>query len=185
MPSRPRAREPRVAATEAGSSTTATFRRRSGLLDAPLEDLARLAFSTARRPAADGCSLASARISVLLALDRRRILHFNVTEHPTAAWTARQLLEACGPDEAPGYLIRDRDGIYGEDFHRQARALEIDEVPTAPQSSWQNPYAERAIGSIRRECPGSDGHPQRGASPSDPFRLCALLQPGTHSSLLV
>jgi transposase InsO family protein len=91
-------------------------------------------------------------ILIILSHDRRRILHFNVTEHPTAAWTARQLLEACGPDEAPGYLIRDRDGIYGEAFHRQARALEIDEVPTAPQSPWQNPYAERAIGSIRREC---------------------------------
>jgi putative transposase len=78
-------------------------------------------------------------------------LHFNVTEHPTAVWTARQLLQACGPDEAPRYRIRDRDAIYGEPFHRQARALVIEEVLTAPQSPWQNPCAERVIGSIRRE----------------------------------
>jgi len=67
-------------------------------------------------------------------------------------WTARQLLEACGIDEVLQYLIRDRDAIYGEAFHRQARALGIDEVATASQSPWQNPYAERVIGSIRREC---------------------------------
>ena len=91
-------------------------------------------------------------VLVILSHDRRRILHFNVTEHPTAVWTARQLLEACGMEEAPRYLIRDRDAIYGEAFHRQARALRIEEVPTAPQSPWQNPYAERVIGSIRREC---------------------------------
>jgi transposase InsO family protein len=91
---------------------------------------------------------------VLIVLDhhRRRILHFNVTANPTAAWTARQLLEACGPEEMPRYLIRDRDAIYGAAFHRQARALGIEEVPTAPHSPWQNPYAERVIGSIRREC---------------------------------
>jgi transposase InsO family protein len=57
-----------------------------------------------------------------------------------------------GPTRRTGYLVRDRDGIYGEAFHRQARALGIEEVPTAPQSPWQNPYAERVIGSIRREC---------------------------------
>jgi len=91
-------------------------------------------------------------VLVILTHDRRRILHFNATAHPTAVWTARQLLEACGPDEAPRYRIRDRDTIYGEAFHRQARALRIEEVPTAPRSPWQNPYAERVIGSIRREC---------------------------------
>ena len=89
---------------------------------------------------------------VILSQDRRRILHFNATEHPTAAWTARQLLEACGIDERPRYLIRDRDAIYGGEFRRQAAALQIEEVPTAAQSPWQNPYAERVIGSIRREC---------------------------------
>jgi transposase InsO family protein len=91
-------------------------------------------------------------VLVILSHERRRILHFNATEHPTAVWTARQLLEACGIEEAPRYLIRDRDAIYGEAFCRQARALEIEQAPTAPQSPWQNPYAERAIGSIRREC---------------------------------
>ena len=91
-------------------------------------------------------------VLVILSHDRRRILHFNVTAHPTAAWTARQLSEACGMDETPRYLLRDRDAIYGEAFHRQAAALRIKEVTTAPRSPWQNPYAERVIGSIRREC---------------------------------
>jgi putative transposase len=91
-------------------------------------------------------------VRLILSHDRRRILHFNVTEHPTAAWTARQRREACGSDESPRYPIRDRDAIYGEAFHRQARALRIEQVPIAPRSPWQNPYAERVIGSIRREC---------------------------------
>jgi len=91
-------------------------------------------------------------VLIILSHDRRRILHVNVTAHPTAAWTARQLQEACGLDETPGYLLRDRDAIYGEHFHRQAAALRIKEVTTAPRSPWQNPYAERIIGSIRREC---------------------------------
>jgi len=91
-------------------------------------------------------------VLIILSHDRRRILHFNVTEHPTAAWTARQLLEACGLNEEPRYLLRDRDAIYGEAFHRQTTALGIKEVTTAPQSPWQNPNAERVIGSIRREC---------------------------------
>ncbi len=91
-------------------------------------------------------------VLIILSHDRRRILHVNVTEHPTAAWTARQLVEACGLDEAPRYLLRDRDAIYGEKFRRQAAALKIKEVTTAPRSPWQNPYAERVIGSIRREC---------------------------------
>jgi len=91
-------------------------------------------------------------VLIMLSHDRRRILHVNVTEHPTAAWTALQLLEACGLDEEPRYLLRDRDAIYGEAFHRQTVALGIKEVTTAPRSPWQNPYAERVIGSVRREC---------------------------------
>jgi putative transposase len=79
-------------------------------------------------------------------------VHFNVTEHPTADWTARQLIEACGLEESPRYLIRDRDHVYGERFTRQAEMLEIQEVVTAPRSPWQNAYAERVIGSIRQEC---------------------------------
>ena len=91
-------------------------------------------------------------VLLILSHDRRRILHLNVTEHPSAAWTAQQLLEACGLDEEARYLLRDRDAIYGSVFHRQAAALDIEEVVTAARSPWQNPYAERAIGSIRREC---------------------------------
>ncbi len=91
-------------------------------------------------------------VLIILSHDRRRILHFNVIEHPTATWTARELLEACGLDETPRYLLRDRDAIYGEAFGRQAAVLGIKEVTTAPRSPWQNPYAERVIGSIRREC---------------------------------
>ncbi len=91
-------------------------------------------------------------VLVILSHDRRRILYFNATGHPTAAWTARQLLEACGTEETSRYLIRDRDAIYGEAFHRQAAALGIKQTSIAPQSPWQNPYAERVIGSIRREC---------------------------------
>jgi transposase InsO family protein len=88
----------------------------------------------------------------MLTHSRRRLVHFNVTEHPTAEWTARQLLEACVHEEAPRYLIRDRDRVYGERFSRQARSLDVREVVIAPRSPWQNAYAERVIGSIRREC---------------------------------
>jgi transposase InsO family protein len=92
-------------------------------------------------------------VLVVLSHDRRRLMHFNVTEHPTAGgWTARQLIEACGPEEAPRHLIRDRDQVYGERFSRQAKALGIEETVITPRSPWQNAYAERVIGSIRREC---------------------------------
>src|SRR5262245_20234402 len=91
-------------------------------------------------------------VLVVLSHARRRLVHFNVTEHPTAEWTARQLLEACGLEGAPRYLIRDRDQVYGERFSRQAETLDIREAVIAPRSPWQNPYAERVIGSIRREC---------------------------------
>jgi transposase InsO family protein len=91
-------------------------------------------------------------VLVILTHRRRRLVHFNVTEHPTADWTARQLLEACALEEAPRYLIRDRDQVYGERFARQAKTLDIREAVIAPRSPWQNAYAERVIGSIRREC---------------------------------
>src|SRR6266699_3894180 len=90
---------------------------------------------------------------VILSHDRRRILHFNVTVHPTAAWATQQIREAFpGDGTEPRYLLRDRDGAYGEAFRRVVRAIGIREILTAPQSPWQNPYAERVIGSIRREC---------------------------------
>lgn len=88
----------------------------------------------------------------VLAHDRRRVLHFNVTEHPSAAWTAQQMIEAFPEDTAPKYLVRDRDGIYGEQSCRRVGGIGIDEVLTAPRSPWQNPYAERLVGSVRREC---------------------------------
>ncbi len=91
-------------------------------------------------------------VLVILSHDRRKILHTNATEHPTAAWTARQLLEAIGTDDVPRYLLRDRDAIYGALFRRQVASIGLNEVVTAPRSPWQNPYVERVIGSIRREC---------------------------------
>jgi transposase InsO family protein len=81
---------------------------------------------------------------------RRQILWFGVTAHPTAEWIANQLTEACGWEQAPRYLIRDR--AYGEVFLRRLRSMGIRDRPTSPRSPWQNGYAERLIGSIRREC---------------------------------
>ena len=89
---------------------------------------------------------------VVLCHDRRRVVHFNVTEHPTAAWTAQQVIEAFPWDEAPKYMIRDRDSIYSGDFRQRIKSMGIEQVPIAFRSPWQSPYVERLIGSIRREC---------------------------------
>ena len=83
---------------------------------------------------------------------RRQILWFGVTPHPTAEWIANQLTEACGWEQAPRYLIRDRDGAYGEVFVRRLRSIGIRDRPASPRSPWQNGHAERLIGSTRREC---------------------------------
>jgi transposase InsO family protein len=83
---------------------------------------------------------------------RRQILWFGVTAHPTAEWIANQLTQACGWDQAPRYLIRDLDGAYGEIFIQRLRSMGIRDRPTSPRSPWENGYAERLIGSIRREC---------------------------------
>jgi len=91
-------------------------------------------------------------VFIVLSHDRRKVVYFNATEHPTADWTAQQLFEAFPFDSAPRYLLHDRDAIYGEKVKRRIRALEIEEVITAPRSPWQNAYVERVIGSIRREC---------------------------------
>ena len=91
-------------------------------------------------------------VFVILRHDRREVVHFNVTQNPTAQWTAQQIVEAFPFDPTPRYLLRDRDSIYGERFCRRVRSLGIEEVRTAPRSPWQNPYVERLIGSIRREC---------------------------------
>ncbi len=89
---------------------------------------------------------------VVLRHDRRRVVHFNVSAHPTARWTGQQIVEAFPYDEAPRFLLRDRDGIYGVDFRERIMHMGVEEVVTAPRSPWQNPYIERLIGSTRREC---------------------------------
>jgi len=91
-------------------------------------------------------------VLVVLAHHRRRVVHFNVTEHPTARWTAQQIVDAFPDDSAPSYLLRDRDQVFGEQFRHRVKGMGIEEVLTAPHSPWQNPFAERLIGSIRREC---------------------------------
>jgi putative transposase len=91
-------------------------------------------------------------VFVVLRHDRRELVHVNVTDHPTAAWTARQIVEAFPEETAPTYLLRDRDAIYGEAFARCVNTMEIRQVITAHRAPWQNPFAERVIGSIRREC---------------------------------
>jgi transposase InsO family protein len=90
-------------------------------------------------------------VLVILAHERRRIVHFHVTEHPTAEWTAQQVVDAFPWDTAPRYLLHDRDRIYGAFLHRRVRNMGVEEVLIAPHSPWQNPYVERLIGSIRRE----------------------------------
>ncbi|MGH9629506.1 MAG: hypothetical protein ACRD7E_14395 [Bryobacteraceae bacterium] len=82
---------------------------------------------------------------VFMVLDhrRRRVLLFNVTEHPIAAWTSQQIVEAFADRDPPRYLVRDRDSIYGNEVRRRIASLGMEEVLTAPQSPWQNPYAER------------------------------------------
>jgi putative transposase len=89
---------------------------------------------------------------VPLSLDKYNIIHFNVTRHPTACWTAHRMTAAFPYDSKPKYTIRDRDKIYGKVFIDRMKAMDIDEVLIAPRSPWQNPFAERVIGSIRREC---------------------------------
>jgi len=116
-------------------------------LDNHLQDLVSIDFFTV--PTA---SFRVLFVFVVLAHHRRRVVLFNVTQHPTAAWTAQQILEAFPEDTAPRYLIRDRDQIYGECFRHRLRDLGTSEVLTAPQSPWQNPFTERLVGSIRREC---------------------------------
>ena len=89
---------------------------------------------------------------VIVRLDRRDMVWINVTANPTAEWVARQITEAFPWDDAPKYLIRDRDQIYGAVVTCRLRAMGIRDKPTAPASPWQNGFAERLIGSIRREC---------------------------------
>ena len=91
-------------------------------------------------------------VFIVLHHERHRIVHFAITGHPTSAWTAQQIREAFPWETAPRYLIRDRDATYGAMFRSRLDAMAILDAPFAPRSAWQNPYAERVIGSIRREC---------------------------------
>ena len=95
--------------------------------------------------------------------ERRKIIHFNVTSNPTAQWTGQQIVEAFPWNTTTKYIIRDRDAIYGEVVKTRIKNMNIEQVVTAYKSPWQNPFAERVIGSIRRECLDhvivlSDGH---------------------------
>jgi hypothetical protein len=105
--------------------------------------------------------------------DRRELIHVNVTDHPTAGWAARQLIEAFPEGTATKYLLRDRDAIYGEVFTRCVSNMEIRHVITAPRAPWQNPFVERVIGSIRR------GRPDTLSTPDHEF------VPGFLGSLVV
>jgi transposase InsO family protein len=91
-------------------------------------------------------------VFLVLAHERRRILHFAVTAHPTAGWTAQQLRDAFPWDTAPRYLLRDRDRIFGDEFTKQVKDMGVEEVLSAPRSPWQRAYIERLIGTLRREC---------------------------------
>ncbi len=91
-------------------------------------------------------------VLVILSHSRRRVVHFNVTPNPTAKWTAQQVIEAFPWDTAPKYLLRDRDSTYGAYFRQRVKNMGIKEIITAAQSPWQNPFVERLIGSIRRDC---------------------------------
>jgi putative transposase len=89
---------------------------------------------------------------IVLGHDRRKVIHFEVTRNPTQVWLSRQMTEAFPWETAPRYLLRDRDTSYGPAFRARVKAMSIEEVLTASRSPWQNPFVERLIGSIRREC---------------------------------
>jgi transposase InsO family protein len=89
---------------------------------------------------------------VVLGHGRRQLLWFAVTRNPTAEWLAQQIVQAFPWNTAPTYLVRDNDGAYGQAFTRRLRTMGIRDRPTSPRSPWQNPYAERLIGTLRREC---------------------------------
>ena len=113
---------------------------------------------------------------VIVRLSRRDLVWINVTTNPTAEWIAHQITEAFPRNEGPRYLVRDRDRIYGAVVTRRLRAMGIRDKPTAPASPWQNGFAERLIGSIRRECFGPHHCLGRGTSAPDSEKLCGLLQ---------
>jgi transposase InsO family protein len=91
-------------------------------------------------------------VFVVLALERRKVLHFAVTESPSAVWAGQQVVNAFPFAAPPKYLLRDRDGVYGADFTKRVTVLGFKEKLTAPHAPWENPHAERLIGTLRREC---------------------------------
>ena len=90
-------------------------------------------------------------VFIVLRHDQRRVVHFNVTDHPYAEWAAQQIIDAFPYEEAPRFLLRDRDGIYGDYFKKRVKDMGIEEVLIAPRAPWQNPFCERLVGSIRRD----------------------------------
>jgi transposase InsO family protein len=91
-------------------------------------------------------------VLVVITHERRKVVHFNITDEPTAAWTAQQIINAFPYDTAPKYLLRDRDSIYGAVFVQRLEGMGMQQKLISPRSPWQNPYVERLVGSIRREC---------------------------------
>jgi hypothetical protein len=91
-------------------------------------------------------------VFLVLSNERRQVIHFNATDSPTAFWSGQQIVEAFPWDTAPKYLLRDRDGIYGNDFVRRVSSMGIEKMLISARSPWQSPYGERVTGSIRREC---------------------------------
>jgi putative transposase len=91
-------------------------------------------------------------VLVVLTQERRKVVHFNITEAPTAEWTAQQVVNSFPYDTVPEYLLRDRDSMYGLAFVGRVEAMGIKQKLISPRSPWQSPYVERLIGSIRREC---------------------------------
>jgi putative transposase len=102
-------------------------------------------------------------VFVVVAYERRRVLHFNVTDHPTAEWTAQQVIEAFPEDTTRRYLIRDRDGVYGSYFRDRVPGTVFKKC-SPPRAVHGNPFAERLIGSIRRECLNTSSCPESGIS---------------------
>ena len=120
-------------------------------------------------------------VFVVLAHHRRRVIHFNVTAHPTSEWTAQQMAEAFPWDTTPRYLLHDRDSIYGDVFRQRVRGMAIREVLTAPRSPWQNPVCGAPDRIDPAGVPGSPHRPQRGVSAPDAQMVFRLLPPGPHS----
>jgi transposase InsO family protein len=91
-------------------------------------------------------------VLIVIAHERRKVIHFNITEAPTAGWSAQQVVNAFPYETAPKYLLRDRDSIYGSVFVQRVEGMGIQQKLISPSSPWQKPYVERLVGSIRREC---------------------------------